>query len=299
VRASTRLRWALAVALLAHLGLFAWASVRRPPVAEAPPSETTEATIDVEPAPVEPVAANAETPSVEPSGLARVEPRHPSGVVRQAGGPATDEHPAPATSSGTSAADGSWSFSPTTAPSGSTGPLAGNGLNDAVRAGIALSVAEDTKRDAARKKLLPTFSQHEIQLGLVPGSVLATLARELVRRSRVPTMSHAILQFDTDGAGLVASVQVIDASDAQSEWTEVAGQLAADARSRPLAVPEGARGLSVTIEITSSMKTVNGGDPNAGALTKALGAINDPIGTATAGPPVRIVASHVVDVRAF
>jgi hypothetical protein len=51
--------------------------------------------------------------------------------------------------------------------------------------------------------------------------------------------------------------------------------------------------------VTSKMKTVNGADANQGALDKALGAINDPVGAAAAGPPVRVIASHIVEVRAF
>jgi len=209
----------------------------------------------------------------------------------------TDERDrAPTVLSEPGASDGSWSFSPTTV---SSAPVAGRALDEAMRAGIAVTVAEETRKDAARRKLLPTFNAHEIELGLVPGAVLASLSRELVRRSRVPTVSHAVLQFDTDGAGLVASVRVLVASGGRAEWDEVAGQIAADARARPLTVPAGARGLAVTLEVSSTLKTVNGTDPNDGALTKALGAINDPIGTATAGPPVRVVASHIVDVRAF
>jgi hypothetical protein len=302
VSASNRLAWALGVALAAHAGAFAWAYVRRPAV--LPPATTMEpldVTVDVEPPPpAEPPAEATEAP-LDPAAVARLD-RRAAVVAHTVPGAATGEPTqTPAASSEPATADGTWTFSPGTGSSASVpaGPLGGGALAEATRAGVAAVVAEETRKDAARQQRLATFSPHDIQLGLVPGGVLATLSRELVRRSRVPVISHAILQFDTDGAGLVASFRVLDASDGRAEWSEVAAQIAADARARPLAVPNGARGVAVTVEVTSKLKTVNGGDPNASAVSKALGAINDPIGTASAGPPVRVIASHIVDVRAF
>jgi hypothetical protein len=138
-----------------------------------------------------------------------------------------------------------------------------------------------------------------MELGLVPGSALAPLARDLVSRSSTPTVSHALLEFDTDGAGLVASVHVLDASSGRAEWEEVAAQIAADARAKPLTVPSGAKGVAITVEVTSALKTVDGTTPTDNPLAKAWGAINDPVGAATKTPPVRVVGARIVDVKVF
>ncbi len=147
---------------------------------------------------------------------------------------------------------------------------------------------------------MPAIDPRDIELGLAPGSAIASIARDLVRRSRAPDVSHAVLQFDSDGSGAIASFRVLDASSGHSEWEEVAAKIAAEARTRPpLHVPRGARGLSVTIDVTSEMRTASGARTDLGTLDKIVGAINDPIGTATKTPPQRIVVARLVDVRDF
>ncbi len=303
--ASSRLGWALGVALAAHAGMFAWAYARRSLAPVGPtPVEAMEVTVEVEPTPAPLVAADpAESVATAtgPRAVARLELGSSRGAVAHAAGASNGETPqTPASSSEPPASDGSWTFSPTTTGSPpSAGPLGGAALGEATRAGIAATVAEESRKDAARQQRLPIFTPHDVALGLAPGGVFVSLSRELVRRSRVPVVSHAVLQFDTDGAGVVASFRVLDASDGRAEWSEVAAQIAADARSRPLTVPAGARGVAVTVDVTSKLKTVNGADVNQSALDKALGAINDPTGAVAAGPPVRVIASHIVDVHAF
>jgi hypothetical protein len=157
-------------------------------------------TLDGEPAGAEraPETVQPKSSPPEPAALGRLDARISSTAVRHGAGPVTDERDrAPTVLSEPGAADGSWSFLPTTV---SSAALAGRALDEATRAGVAVTVAEETKTDAARRKPLPTVSVHEIELGLVPGAVLASLSRELVRRSRVPTVSHAVLQFNTDEA---------------------------------------------------------------------------------------------------
>jgi hypothetical protein len=147
---------------------------------------------------------------------------------------------------------------------------------------------------------LPAFSDRDVELGLAPGGALASLTRDLVRRSSVPAVAHAVLELDTDGAGLVASVRVLDVSSSRPDWEEVAAQIATEARAKPpLKVPAGAKGIALKLEVTSAMKKIDGTTPANGALDKVWGAIKDPIGAATNGPPVRVVAARVVDVQAF
>ncbi|MGD0524690.1 MAG: hypothetical protein ABSE49_06090 [Polyangiaceae bacterium] len=299
---SSHLSWALGAALAAHAGVFAWAYLHRPAAPATPPLAAAELSVEVEPTEVAPAPETAEPAAVptELAPVARVE-RAPSGAILHAVGGAVGGAQAPASSSSEPpASDGSWTFSPTTTGSPApAGPLGGAALGEATRAGIAATVAEESRKDEERRQRLPVFTPHDVALGLAPGGVLVSLSRELVRRSRVPLVSHAVLQFDTDGAGLVASFRVLDASDGRAEWGEVAAQIAADARARPLTVPSGARGVAVTVDVSSKMKTVNGADANQSAIDKALGALNDPTGAVAAGPPVRVIASHIVDVRAF
>ena len=150
--------------------------------------------------------------------------------------------------------------------------------------------------------MLPVFTPRDLELGLVPGGALVTLTRDLVRRSLAPDNGRALLQFDTDGAGVIASVRVLDVSSERAEWVRVADDLLASSHGTTLRVPAGARGLEVTLEVTSAMKTVDGvaaGEKS--TIAKALRAINDPTGTmmdATTRPR-RVVATRIVDVQAF
>lgn len=301
-----RLRWTLVAALAAHAGAAAWAWQRAGEGAsqatEVESETATQVDIEIEPSPAEAPAAPADTEG-ESVRVPRIAAR-PTATAALAGGAVNEVRQAPAASSEAPPGDGTWSFSPTTggAPSGG-GPLVGGALDAAVRAGVGATVAEDEKRknDPRRRPMAP-FTARDVELGLVPGGALVTLARDRVRQSRAPMVSHALLEFDTDGAGIVARVRVLDASSGRSEWDEVAARIAADARARPpMHVPAGASGVAVTLELTSAEKTVNGGTPTNNPLTKALGALTDPVGAMmdSRTPAQRVVAARIVDVKAF
>jgi hypothetical protein len=301
-----RFRWALVVALAAHAGgsCWVWYAAKERAVDGAPADAlgVTEAYIEIEAPPVSSSMADSLAPSSEPSAPAGLNaPRSAPGA--RGGAVAIEGGQAPAPSAET-AADGTWTFSPTTAGSSpEAGTLSGDALASAVRAGVAATVAEDTKkREAyARTHVLPVFTPHDVALGLAPGGELVTLTRDLVRRSRAPTNGRALLQFDTDGAGIVASVRVLDVSSERAEWDQVAAEIAASARTRPMRVPTGARGLAITLEVTSALKTVNGGTPTDNPLAKVAGAVMDPLGTVMDAktPAQRVVAARLVDVQAF
>jgi hypothetical protein len=305
VTAPLRLRWTLLAALAAHGGgaVWVWKAPRVWPVeAPAEPVMAAELAIEVEPAQPEVpgVVAEPRAATEQAAGIAG----HPSATAGGTGPARSETKQAPAASSEPAPGDGTWTFSPTGggSPSGG-GPLSGGALEAAVHAGVGATVAEDTKRrNDSSKRLLPPFTPRDMELGLVPGGALVNLARDRVRRSRAPMVSRALLEFSTDGAGIVASVRVVDASAGRAEWDEVAAEIAADARGKPpLHVPAGARGVSVTLELTSALKTVNGGTPTDKPLAKALGALTDPVGAVmdSRTPPQRVVASRIVDVQAF
>ncbi len=284
-----------------------WAAgVTRQDGAPVPESiDVLEATIDVEPPPAEPSA----TGEAAPASAGPLSPVAGNASLRAtvAGhAPTAGSVEAPAGPAEPAATDGTWTFNPSTTAGPSTpGALSNDALSSAMNAGIGAVVAEDRKKAEAFARshhVLPTFTPRDLELGLVPGGQLVTLTRDLVRRSLTPDNGRALLQFDTDGKGVISSVRVLDVSSGRPEWDQVASQLMASARGTTLQVPGGASGLTITMEVTSQMKTVTGAAATGrSTLGKVWGAINDPLGAATDATthPQRVVATRIVDVRAF
>ena len=253
-----------------------------PPPAE--PSATEEAT-PASAGPPSPVAGNA-------SLRATVASHAPTaGSVEAPSGPV--EPPAP---------DGTWTFNPsTTGGPSAPGGLSNDALSSAMRSGVGAIAAEDAKKRAASARHY-LFTPEELDHGVVPGGQLVSLTRDLVRRSLTPDNGRALLQFDIDGKGAVSSVRVLDVSSGRPEWDQVASEIAAASHATTVQVPGGANGLTITMEVTSQMKTVTGAAATGrSTLGKVWGAINDPLGAATDATthPQRVVASRIVDVRAF
>jgi hypothetical protein len=312
VQPRTPLRWTFAVALAAHAAVAVWAA-RAPQPSVVPGAaealDVTEAAIEVEAPPAEPSAT-----AVEPASApheSSLQPVAAIGLRSHAAGAARVEGPAgPAASSEPAAPDGTWAFNPTTGPSpsdGSAGPgaLSDRALESAMNGGVGAVVTEYAKKRegfARKHAFLPVYTARDLELGLVPGGALVTLTRDLVRRSLAPDTGRALLQFDTDGAGVIASVRVLDVSSERAEWVRVADAILASSHGTTLRVPAGASGVAVTVEVTSAMKTVDGvtaGEQS--AFGKALRGVTDPVGTlmdATTRPR-RVVATRVVDVQAF
>ena len=305
------MRWTLVLAGALHALVAVWAArVPRPQDESASSDGIVEATIEVEAPPSEPHPSPAlptgelSEPQASLSGATAL--RATLGHAPSAA--SVEAPPGPAASSEPGAADGSWTFSPTIpgSPAPGTGALSGSGLGSATQGAVGAVVAEDVKKRQAFARshgVLPTFTPHDLELGIVPGGQLVSITRDLVRRSLTPDTGRALLEFDTDGKGVIASVRVLDASSDRREWDRVAAQIMNEARATaPLQVPGGASGLSVTLEVTSAMKTVNGSSATGrSTLGKVWGAVSDPLGTAADAttPPLRVVASRIVDVRAF
>ncbi len=297
VTCTSRLRWSLLAAAAAHACVFAWTRARAPVAGANEPGRVTEMDIEVEaPPPRDPGAF------VEPSGAAGEPERTPHAEARR--GPAAHS-PHSATgvaveplASSEEPSDGTWTFSATgDAPSG-TG-LSSAALDDALRAGVRATLAEDKKKSHPMRDVLPAYTAHDIELGLFPGGELVSLTRDVVRTSLAPDVGHALFEFQIDGAGIVASVRVLDASSDRSDWDDVAADLAKAARAHPVRVPAGSQGLALTLDVTSALKTVSGSTPTDSTLTKALRAMNDPIDSVIDGtsPARRVVAARVVDVH--
>lgn len=259
----------------------------------------TELDVEVESLAAERAAAidSAFAPA-RPENVAHAE-AHSSATATTApqGSSSSEALPAPAPSA-EPPSDGSWAFSPT-GPAPSNGHLSSAALDDAVRASVSATVAEGRTTSDPLKPVLGGFTAHDIELGLVPGSEFVGVTRDAVRTSRAPDVGHAMLEFQVDSAGHVASVHVIDASSDRSEWDEVAAEIARAARSRVARVPGGGRGYALRLEVTSAIKTASGRTPTDKALTKVWRAVNDPLDAVIDEniPATRVVAARIVDVH--
>jgi hypothetical protein len=294
-----RFRIALAAAVAAHAWL-AW-ELRPRATAGLPPTAPMEAVIEVEAPPIEEPVAVAEAP---------VEPVRSGTIAREHAGsasPASTAHVEPSASSSAevpspapplaASDEGSWTFSPTkAAPGGSAIPL---GLTHGGESGIREAQAEDEKRATARAPDIH-FTPQDFALGLVPGGRFVTMARDDVRRSLVPDISRALLEFDTNREGIVVTVRVLDVTSDRVSWEDVAAALRTEiGTGRPERVPAGANGVAIVIEVTSTLKTASGTKPTSGAFESIVRAVNNPIDVALEGAQAthRDVAARVVDVR--
>jgi hypothetical protein len=304
MRPPHRLRWTLFVAALAHGALAAvkWPVRSRPPVATPALDVATWTEIETEPAPPPPPAPPPEpTPDVTPSTPV-------SPAVATGRRPPEPAHAVPevvAISPSAAPASPGWTI-PVAVPSAAAplGSLAGDHVSDAVRRGIAETVTQSAERKAAAHTL-DGLHDRDLGLGLVPGGLLVTLARDATFRSLIPTNSRGVLAFETDATGAVLSGHVVDAPSANADWEALAAEVVTLARGKTL-TGVGATGAVLTIEVVSALKNSEGvtqtGKP-ASFLDKVgavAGAIADPLGTIAAHsvPLRRVVSAHVVEVHA-
>jgi hypothetical protein len=300
VNASHRLRWTLVVAFAAHAGAFGW-SVNAARTETPEPVATTEMDIDVE---LPPAGAGSAIDESAPALVRRESIAHAelgrssasiAAVVEPSSSGRESEIPAPSAEP----ADGaSWSFSPTgPAPGGTL--LSSASVDNAVRASVRATVAEGKMTGDPLKRVLGGFTQHDIDLGLVPGGEFVSLTRNAVRTSRAPTVGHAMLEFQIDGAGAVTAVRVLDASSDRDEWEEVAAEIAKAARGRLARLPSGSGGLALKLEVSSAIQSVTGRTLTDKALTKIVRAIGDPIDAIIDSnvPAQRVVAARIVDAQ--
>ncbi len=264
----------------APLGPATWTDIETEPVPAPLPAIAHEPV--AEDSPVIPVRALASTAPRPPEAAPRVTPEAPHGAV------STDRDDAP------------WTLSTTTTPATpSLGPLVGSQVGDAVRAGIAATVAQSAERKRP-PRALEGLHARDLDLGLVPGGELVTIAREATHRSLVPTNSRGVLEFETDERGAVTSGRVIDASSGNAEWEALAIEVVRLAQGKTLAP-----GVVATLQVVSALKNIDGVTQTGKApsvldkLGAIAGAITDPLGTIAARsvPPLRVVSARIVDVR--
>jgi hypothetical protein len=186
-------------------------------------------------------------------------------VTRAASAPTgANEGPSPAPSAPVvtappAASGAAWSFSAVVSPAPLPTSGGSDALDSATRAGTRAAVAEGAARDeqrALRDALAPRPTDRAILTGA--SGVLVPLTRDVVRRSHAPMRGDARLAFVIDAAGLVVDVHVVDASAERTTWSEVAQDLALEAHRKVVPVPKGARGVSLTLDVTSYLPSTSG-----------------------------------------
>jgi hypothetical protein len=313
-----RLPWSLVAAIGVHTALAAWIArgATRGAASEsavpdgATPADAIAFTVEEMEEQVGAEAREEASPMSAPLPPSRAEAVARAdvsrGAARAPGAAAGSASPLESGPPAASADDGTWSFSASGAPDGASGAgsaeaLSGDRLSSAVSAGVRATVAEDAARRARSPRILPVFSDRDIELGLVPGGAWVGLTRDHVRQSVAPTVGSALLEFTTDRSGVVARVRVVDASSDRAAWDTVAAELEQRAKSLHTRVPQGADGVAVTLEVTSKL-TKDLSPPSLGqSIGKIVGAITDPADAIVDSqtPQRRIVAVRIVRASAF
>ncbi len=225
----------------------------------------------IEPTPevlVEPSAPRPEAPATEverSSAVARaVSPSH-DGAATQ-GAPVGS---AVALPESTPSAPGGWTLHVTS----EQGPV---DRNASALAALALDgknhfmgkreTPEDTERIAraegnrqAGEAMRTALHDHDVELGLGGGGPVVKAIEEAVSISTTPNDSHAILVAIADATGTITQVNVESASGDLASFRAVAADLLARLRSQKMRVPEGSNGLSVRVDVASSVGPPSGG----------------------------------------
>lgn len=128
---------------------------------------------------------------------------------------------------------------------------------------------------------------HDREVGLGAGGPLVGVTRDAVRDGLTASVGHALLEFRTDGTGLVIGVRVLEANAERRAWDDVAAHLAESASKKRLRVPPGAKGVAVTVRVESAMKTASAHD--AGETSVSVFGI--PVKKSRAAHPVHVDVS--------
>lgn len=272
-RGRTRLPWTSGAAIGAHAVALAFVAYVAPrPAAELRRSSPPEQELDLDVTAIvsEDAVPNSSSAAAAPSEVRRDARARSGTAIARESDVAPHAGPAPDSARETALGDGPWTFSPAGAGSvAGGGTLAGRALDAAVRAGVAATLAQNRAENHTGWTVIPPFTSREIELGLAPGGVLATLGRDIVRRSRVPDVSRAKIQFDTDATGVVVACRVLDATSGWPEWEEATREIMTASHAKPpMRVPSGARGLSITLNVSSDLRTVDG-DTRRGLFDRA------------------------------
>jgi hypothetical protein len=111
----------------------------------------------------------------------------------------------------------------------------------------------------AGEAMRTALHDHDVSLGLGGGGPVVKALEEAVSVSTAPNASHAIIVAIADASGTVTQVNVESASADPASFQAVAADVLARLRSQKVRVPEGSHGISVRLDVASSVGPPSGG----------------------------------------
>ncbi len=132
--------------------------------------------------------------------------------------------------------------------------------------------------EAANHVIMDPIHAHEIMNGdYASGPVVAQIEHSTREVPSAPTEGRALLAVKVDELGLVVSVGVADASTDRRDWTDVATHVMNALAQKRLRLPQGSKGVSMRIEVTSKIALPSGsgtpihvGSPAVDAISKMV-----------------------------
>jgi hypothetical protein len=109
----------------------------------------------------------------------------------------------------------------------------------------------------------------DTEVGLTRGGAIADAIRAATSVVDSPRNGTAVFLARTDAAGLVVVLEPTSVSSHFSAWQNVAKRALRSLRDMRLLVPQGAQGLSITLEVRSRVQLPSGHDP--GLAVSAFG----------------------------
>jgi hypothetical protein len=156
---------------------------------------------------------------------------------------------------------------------------------------------EDAERGAreegnrqAGEAMRTALHDHDVALGLGGGGPVVKALEEAMSVSTAPNTSHAVFVAVADASGTVTQVNVESASSDPASFQAVAADLLSRLRSQKVRVPDGSHGLSVRVDVASSVGPPSGG--GAGLDMASSGAHFDV--SDVGARPRRIIHAHIL-----
>jgi hypothetical protein len=137
-------------------------------------------------------------------------------------------------------------------------------LGDRPKPGEA-DTAESRLNDSLRAEIVDA----DVRVGLTRGGPIISALRLATFEVATPKDGTAGFVAITDTTGLVVTLEPTDVSSHHAAWQKVAERALVQLKSKRLRIPEGSKGLSVRLEVTSRVQLPSGRDPGFGV--SALG----------------------------
>lgn len=136
--------------------------------------------------------------------------------------------------------------------------------------------------------LRDALAAKDTALGLGRGGAAVSAAHQA--SNEAPSSGRLVLSLTFDASGAATSVQIGDRSDPDPTWDSYARAVLALAKKKPArALPEGAKGMVVTMSVESRMVLPSGSDPGSSTKVDGLSGSFD-LGDVGAAPKKRVTA---------